>query len=70
MLNNWTTRTDHCTGEIRTGANNGQINALWAMAVKLYSDISGLLTIFITVDRDAGENSATSFGPKRYSPLK
>ena len=50
----------------KTGANNGQIK----MAAQGYSDISGLLFIFITADRYSGGKPATSFGLKRCKPLK
>jgi len=45
-----------------TKANTGQIK----MAARLYSDISGLLTTFISVDRYAGVTPATSLGQRRY----
>gem|GEM_PF-5649156 len=35
------------------------------MAAKLYSDISGLLTIYSTVDRHVGGRFATFFGQDR-----
>jgi len=47
------------------GTHNGQKK----MAVQGYSDISALLTTFISVDRNAGDNSATSLGRNRWGAL-
>ena len=44
-----------------TVANTGQIK----MAAQLYSDISGLIPIFNTADRQVGGKPATFFGLKR-----
>ena len=49
-----------------TAANNGQIK----MAAQGYSDISGLLYIFIMADRQLGRTSATSFGLERWATYK
>ena len=46
---------------MNTAPNNGQTK----MAVTSYSDISALILIFITADRQVGVNPATSFGLKR-----
>jgi len=48
-----------------TNPNNGQIK----MAANLYSDISGLLTIFSTADRHVGGKPATFFGQDRWVQL-
>jgi len=47
-------------------ANNGQIK----MAAQMYSDISAYLITFSSVDRYAGDNSATSFGHERYEQAR
>ncbi len=46
---------------IKTLPNNGQIE----MAAQRFADYSALITKFISVDRDIGGDSATSFGQER-----